>query len=82
MKDITITGRVVKRELAWIIGCFLVAFFVNVYAVVTYDRPAIELFSQLGFVVVIAAVFYIATSLLRAILLLVLRVCLNLTHKK
>ena len=59
MKDITIKGSFIKQQLLYLLGCFVVAFAVNTYAVIHYDRPAIELLSQLGFVVVIALSLYL-----------------------
>lgn len=71
MKDITITGRRVKSETLWLAACFVVAFLINVYAVISYRRPAIELFSQLGFVAVITAALYIVTAILRVLWMLI-----------
>ena len=65
MKDITIKGKWLKRELIWFAGCLVVAFGINVAAVIIYSRPAIELLSQLGFVVVIAIALYVAAAIVR-----------------
>lgn len=65
MKDIIIKGTAVRRELLWIATCFVAAFLINTYAVVHFDRPAIELLSQLGFVVVITAALYILIAIVR-----------------
>lgn len=70
MKDITIKGSTVRHELLWIATCFVAAFLINTYAVVHFDRPAIELLSQLGFVVVITAALYILLAVVRVVVML------------
>lgn len=72
MKDITIKGTTLIREILWGTVCFITAFLINVYAVVHYDRPAIELLSQIGFVAVIAAVLYAVLAVVRVALKIVL----------
>ena len=62
MKDIVIKSRHVRLELLVFGICFIVAFFVNLGAVIYYHRPSIEILSQLGFVVVIALSFYFLTA--------------------
>ena len=71
MKDIIIKGTTLRRELLWLLACFVAAFLVNTYAVVHFDRPAVELFSQLGCVVVITACFYIVLAIVRILLMLI-----------
>lgn len=67
MKDIIISARRIRLECFIALSCFLTAFILNIYAVVHYDRSWVELFSQLGFVVVIAVVLYGLLTLLRLI---------------
>lgn len=71
MKDIVITSKALKRELFVLLGCFLAAFCCNIYAVLHYSRPAIELLSQIGYVVVCALVIYVILWVIRLIILLV-----------
>jgi len=71
MKDIVISSKVVRRELFVALGCFIAAFCLNVYAIIHYSRPATELFSQIGYVVVCAVVIYLLLWLVRLIILLV-----------
>lgn len=82
MKDITITGRCIRRETLWLSACFVIAFLINVYAVVSYHRHAIELFSQLGFVVVITVALYIAVAIVRVVIMMLRRAFrhINRTH--
>ncbi len=65
MKDWVITGRHVRRELWVLLGCLLAACLVNVYAIVRYARPVSELWTQIGYVVVLALVVYLLLALLR-----------------
>lgn len=58
VKDTVITAKAKRREIILASGCFIAACIVNLYAVVKFHRPWTELFSQIGYVVIIAAVFY------------------------
>ena len=50
MKDIVITEKMIRRELYVLLGGFVAAMLVNVGAIIAYDRPWSELYSQIGFV--------------------------------
>jgi hypothetical protein len=65
MKDIVITGAVIRRELWWLLAAFILANLMNVYAIVVYDTEWKELFSTLGYVVALSIVLYVFTALLR-----------------
>ena len=81
MKDIIITGKALKRELFILLGCFVIAFGVNIYAVIHYSRPAVELVSQIGFVLVTAACLYVLLWMLRLIVLLIAYVVKKIAKK-
>ncbi len=68
MKDLVITGRQVRRELWILLGCFVAGCLVNVYAIVHYGRPASELYSQIGYVLVLTVVLYVLLALVRLLL--------------
>ena len=57
MRDTVITARTKRREAVVLTSCLLAAVLLNVYAIVSYHRPWTELFSQIGYVVVIAVVW-------------------------
>lgn len=59
MKDLVISARRIRREIRFAAAAFIVAFLTNLYAVVRFDRPWYELFTQMGYVVVITAVIYL-----------------------
>lgn len=67
MKDTTIPASRKKKE--WIIFMlsFLVAFFMNVYAILRYQRPVTELFTQLHVVLLLTIIVYALVAFLRLI---------------
>ena len=73
MKDIVITQKHIVRELYIILGCFVSACLVNVGAIIAYDRPWSELWSQIGFVLFIAAGVYGLLAVVRVIVAVLFR---------
>lgn len=71
MKDIVITGKKVRTELFIALGCLIFAECLNVFAVIKYSRPAVELISMIGFVVVAAVITYLLLLLVRLLVALV-----------
>ena len=67
MKDITIKAETFKKELTILLGCFILAFLVNFYAIITREGAFVELFSQIGIVVVISLAFYAVAAIIRSI---------------
>ena len=55
----------IRRELFVLLGCFAAAFLVNVGAIVAYDRPWVELISQIGFVFFITGGIYVLLAVFR-----------------
>lgn len=54
MKDIIITSKKLKQERNIYLLSFLLAFIINVIAIIIYSRPWIEIISQIGYVIVIS----------------------------
>ena len=73
MKDIVISEKHVRRELCFILVCFVLAFLVNVGAIIAYDRPWSELYSQIGYVLFITAGIYVLLAVVRIIVALLYR---------
>lgn len=71
MKDIVISSKALKRELFVALGCFIAAFCMNIYAILHFTRPATELISQIGYVIVCAFIIYVILWLVRLIVILV-----------
>lgn len=67
MKDTVITAKAKRRELWVVLGCFAAACLINVAAIVRYRTDWSEIFSQLGYVVCIAAVFYLLVWAVRLV---------------
>ena len=72
MKDLVISGKTLRRELWVAAGCLLAGILVNVGAVIGYHRPWKDLFTQLGYVVVLSAGLYLVLALLRLLVYLIL----------
>jgi len=69
MKDIIVSVKAQKRELIILLCCFVAAVGLNVFAIIKYVRPASELISQIGFVIVIAIIIYLLLWMLRLIVI-------------
>lgn len=80
MEDIVITGRKVKRELIIALGCLVFAECLNIFAVIRYARPAVELVSMIGFVFVAAIITYLLLLIARALVAAVIWVCRKITR--
>lgn len=65
MKDTIITTKRKKIELFTLIVCFVIAFLLNLYAIIKYDTSFSELFTSLGYVVVAALVIYAIWTIIR-----------------
>ena len=74
MKDIVITERMIRRELFVLLGCFVVACLVNAGAIIAYDRPWSELYSQIGFVIFITGGIYVLLAVFRLLVWLVAKI--------
>ena len=74
MKDIVITGKMIRREIYILLGCFVAAFLVNVGAIIAYDRPWVELVSQIGFVFFITGGIYVLLAVFRLLVWLVAKI--------
>jgi hypothetical protein len=71
MKDIVITEKMIRRELYVLLGCFMAACLVNVGAIIAYDRPWSELYSQIGFVFFITGGVYVLLAIFRFLVWLI-----------
>ena len=67
MKDtvITLTAQTKRRELVILLCCFVAANLVNLFAIIGYGTRWIELLSQIGYVVFVTFVLYVAQLLVR-----------------
>lgn len=65
MKDLTITAKRQKRELAYLLAAFMLANAFNVAAIITYASPATELVTSIFYVLTLTVVLYMAWTLAR-----------------
>ena len=68
MKETVITPRRKKIELLSALVCLLAAFLLNLGCILYYGTPFSEIFSQIGYVVVIAAALYLIWTGIRLII--------------
>jgi len=73
MKDITITGKRIKTEIIFYIISFCIAVILNIHAIVKYNSPWSELFSELHVVFIISFVVYLLLLLVRLIIWAIMR---------
>ena len=77
-----ITLRDVVRE-AMVFGlCLLVAFGINVYAVWHYQTEWSELYTDVGYMVVLAIVIYVARCIFKCVAIVVWRVVCKFRQRK
>lgn len=67
LKDFIVTSKQIAREHRILLGCFLVALGVNIYSIIRYSTPLTEIFTQIGYVIIITALFYGLSILVRLI---------------
>ena len=72
MKDIVIKGKDIRREFIVMFCCFIMAMLVNAAAIITYDRPWSELYSQIGYVIFMSVCIYILLAVVRVIIYCIL----------
>ena len=58
MKDTVISAAVKRRELKIWLVCFIVANIINWAAIIKYQTPWYEIFTQIGYVVVSSLLLY------------------------
>lgn len=58
MKDTVITAAVKRRELKIWLVCFVVANIINWAAIIKFQAPWYEIFTQIGYVVVTSLLLY------------------------
>lgn len=66
-KDFTVTAKQITREHLILLGCFLVALGVNIFSIIKYSTPWTEIFTQIGYVLIVTAFFYGLSIIVRLI---------------
>ncbi len=70
MKDLVISGKRVKTELLIALGCFVCAVLINIICIIVYHSQWHEIFSQIGFTVLVAVILYVLLLLIRLLVIL------------
>ena len=71
MKDTLITAQRKKREILYFGLCLTAAVLVNLGAILYFGTPWYELFTQVGYTLLVAIVLYAVTALVRFVIHLV-----------
>lgn len=74
MKDIVITSAAIRRELRWLLASLVLAVLTNAGAIIAFDRPWTELFTQIGYTCFIALGIYVILLVCRAVVALICRI--------
>jgi len=81
MKDIVIKGESIRRELIVLACCVAAGAIFDLVAIVMYQKPFVELFQTVGYVLFVALLLYLATGLLRLVVY-AFKILLNNITKK
>ena len=73
MKDIVISSKRMKKEVAILLACFIIAFVINIASIVIYKTSWLEIFTQIGYVIIITLILYLGVTFLRLIIYLINR---------
>jgi hypothetical protein len=71
MKDITIKGVCIKRELWVFLGVFIFAFGLNIYSILHYKTSWTELYTHLHIVALMSIFIYCAIAVIRLVVALI-----------
>ena len=65
MTDTVITAATKRRELYIWLACFVVANIVNVVTIIKFQTSWLEIFTQIGYVVITSLVLYVLVLIVR-----------------
>lgn len=71
MKDTLITARRKKTEIITALVCFALAFLLNIVCIIVYKTPFKEVFTQIGYIVVISVTLYVIWTAIRLLVWLI-----------
>lgn len=70
MRDLIITAKQKIKELRILLCSFIVAFLLNIIAIIIYKTPWVEIFTQFGYILSVTIVLYLSFFLIRLIFFL------------
>ena len=65
MKDTILTSRRKKTELITLLVCFVLANLLNLYSIIIYNTPFMEMITSIFYIMIATVVLYVAWSVLR-----------------
>ena len=71
MKDTLVTARRKKTEIITALVCFALAFLLNIVCIIVYKTPFKEVFTQIGYIVVISVALYVIWTAIRLLVWLI-----------
>ena len=71
MKDTLITARRKKTEIITALVCFALAFLLNIVCIIVYKTPFKEVFTQIGYIIVISVALYVIWTAIRLLVWLI-----------
>lgn len=74
MKDLVISSKILKRELLIFLVCFIAICIVNIVSIIIFKTSFWEIFSQIGYVVVISVILYLLVAFVRVLIYLLLKI--------
>jgi uncharacterized membrane protein len=72
MKDIVVTAKRIKKELYILLGCFALACILNVISIILFQTEWLEVFTQIGYVLIITFSIYLLIIFIRLVIWLFL----------
>ncbi|MBN2350312.1 MAG: hypothetical protein JXJ22_15850 [Bacteroidales bacterium] len=82
MKDTIITASFKKRELFFLALSLVLAMLFNVYSIFKFSQNWKELYTSLGVVLIVAAIFYVILLLLRLLVAGIIKLFKLVTRRK
>ena len=77
MEDIVIKGKSIGREIILLGILFILAECINLGTIIHYGRPASELLSQIGYVIILTLLLYCVILFVRIIVKVIVKVFKN-----
>ena len=74
MKDIVIKAKHIRREGLVFLGCFVAACLLNAVAIMIYERPWSEMYSQIGYVFFVTVGIYFIQAVLRILIYMLINI--------
>ena len=80
MKDVTVSGKTRSAMLWTLLGSFILACGINAGAIIAYHRPWTEMFTQMGYEIVLALAIWFAVLLVWGVIHLIIKLFKRYVH--